>query len=121
MAAVARPRNNIQEHLAWFHSRQPQIPPQGQRTEYIQTVAAATTATPQIQATIRTEHMLNIPTQPVPKNPSIPMAQRTESRPQHQKVEFIPPDEIRVPTSIRAGALERFKNDDTRTGALFVV
>src|SRR5205085_11854283 len=125
MAAVARPRNNLKEHLAWFNSQQPQIPPQGQRTEYLQTGSAATTATPQVQVVnrapaVRIEPVLNTPTQPVLRNPSIQM-QHTESRQQQQKVEFIAPEEISVPTLNQGGALKRFNSDDTRTGALLVV
>lgn len=116
MAAVARPRNNLQEHLAWFHSQQPQIPPLG---------SAATTTTLQVQTvnrnhSVRTEPVLNIPTQPVPRNPPIQM-QPTKSRQQQQKVEFIPPEDISIPPINRGGALERLKSDDTRTGALLVV
>jgi|SRR5579862_1659625 hypothetical protein len=125
MAAVARPRNNLQEHLAWFHSQQPQIPPQGQGMEYLQTGSAATTATLQVQVVnrgpaARIEPVLNTPTQPALRNPSTQI-QHTESWRQQQKVEFIAPKEISVPTLNQVGAIKRFKSDDTRTGALLVV
>jgi hypothetical protein len=50
MAAVARPRNNLQEQLNWFHTERPQIPSRGPAIDYTrisieQVIAAQTQAT----------------------------------------------------------------------------
>lgn len=50
MAVVERPRNNLQQHLAWFNSTKPHIPPpRGDNETYTETkipISVPTIATP---------------------------------------------------------------------------
>ena len=51
MALVDRPKNNLQQHLAWFTSHKPQIPPKGYEVQCSQANAAYTCSTPVMPAT----------------------------------------------------------------------
>jgi hypothetical protein len=128
MAAVARPRNNLQEQLAWFNSQKPHIPPRGPQAQYPQMPpvnttlpAIATTAKPQVQVpdlypALRSEDTVNVPTQPLIRNSSIPVPKRAEARMETQKVEVITSEETLIPSTARVGALERVKSDAARLG-----
>jgi len=127
MTAVARPRNNLQQHLAWFNSQKPHIPPQGLRIEYAQTSLAnavvpiaTNTVYPQVQMpdsypSARLEPALEIPTQPL-RNPPVSMAKKTAPQRQQEEVEVVATEETPLPTTVREGALERFKHNIARTG-----
>jgi hypothetical protein len=128
MAAVARPRNNLQQQLAWFNSQKPHIPPQSQQAGYLQPLPASTvapivpnTANPQAQMldiypALRSEPASSVPTQPVMRNPP---NKRTEARTQQEEVEVIASEETPLPSAAaRESAFKRLKNDIARTGLL---
>ena len=128
MTAVARPRNNLQQHLAWFNSQRPHIPPPGQTTEYAgASVATAaipippSTIYPQLPIpdfTVRAERQNSAPTQPLTRNPLNPMPKRTESCRKQEEVEVIATEETTLPNTVREGALERIKRDIGSMGML---
>jgi hypothetical protein len=86
MALVERPRNNLQEQLAWFNAQKPQVPPLGQNT-------ALSTVLTNVQATALT----SIP-QPRTFQPSAASSQ--------------PPATMPVPTNMRSSTLVAPRRSD---------
>jgi hypothetical protein len=96
MAVVDRPRNNLQQHLAWFSSHRPQIPPRGEAqplttiTLNIQTAAfnvAATQPLPPVRNRVPIELTMPAPTNMGPSTVAAP--RRSETRPKVQEIEFL--------------------------------
>ena len=95
MAAVDQPRNNLQQHLAWFNSQKPQIPPCGQRlpltaNNVIPSSAPVNTAITRplpVQNTLATA-----PAMPTPanmRNSTLIAPRRSETKPKLQEIEVV--------------------------------
>lgn len=128
MTAVARPRNNLQQHLAWFNSQKPHIPPQGQQVEYAQASLANAvvpistgTVNPQVQMPdsyppVQREPSLSVSTQSVARNPNLLMPRKTAIQRQQEEVEVVATEETPLPNIVREGAMQRIKQDTAHTG-----
>jgi len=71
---------------------------------------------PDLYPALRSEDTVNVPTQPLIRNSSIPVPKRAEARMETQKVEVITSEETLIPSTARVGALERVKSDAARLG-----
>lgn len=96
MAEVDRPRNNLQQHLAWFHLHKPQVPPRGEAqpltaiTLNIRTAAfnvAATQPLPPVQIRVPTESTM--PTSTNIGTSAVAGPRRSETKPKVQEIEFV--------------------------------
>jgi hypothetical protein len=96
MAVVDRPRNNLQQHLAWFNSHRPQVPPRGEAqpltaiTLNIQTAAfnvVATQPLPPVQNHVPIESTMPTPTNVGASTTAGP--RRSETKLKVQEIEFV--------------------------------
>ena len=93
--AVDGPRNNLQQHLAWFNSQTPQIPPRGQRqpltTSNINlsthTVNTVTRQPLSIQNPL--SRAANMPTPANMRNSTLIAPRRSEMKPKVQEIEIV--------------------------------
>jgi len=92
MAVVDIPRNNLQQHLAWFNSHRPQVPPRGEAQPLtaiilnMQTAAfnaAATQPFPPLQNRVTMES--TVPT----NNSTVVAPRRSETKPKVREIEFV--------------------------------
>ena len=95
MAAVDRPRNNLQQHLAWFNSQKPQIPPRGQRLPLTTNNIIASSASVNIAVTqlLPVQNPLTrAPIMPTPanmRNSILTAPRRSETKPKLQEIEIV--------------------------------
>ena len=96
MAAVDRPRNNLQQHLLWFNSEKPQIPPCGQRLPLTANniipsnppVNTAVTQSLPVQNPL-TRAPIIMPTPANMRNSTLTAPRRPETKPNLQEVEVV--------------------------------
>ena len=95
MTAVDKPKNNLQQHLAWFNSHNPQIPPRGQRlpltaNNIILSSASVNTAITQLLPV--QNPLTRAPIMPTPahmRNSTLTAPRRSETKPKLQEIEVV--------------------------------
>ena len=92
MAAVDWPRNNLQQHLSWFNSQKPQIPPRGQRQPLTTSNINSTLNTVTTQPLSIQNPQSRAPNMPTPasmRNSTLTAPRRSETKPKVQEIEIV--------------------------------
>src|ERR1700738_3941430 len=133
MALVEHPRNNLQQHLAWFNSTKPQVPPGRGLGDSLPTTT--TTANPlprtllsQVGRTVQPSaasapETATMPTPANMRNSTLAAPRRSEVTPRHrdiQDIEVVSPETLSKLSTyvLRKTVTDRFKNDIVRQGSI---
>ena len=132
MAIVNGPRNNLQQHLAWFNTQKPQVPPRGENPPVntpqpvavpnpppvvVNPVVSQRAAASRNNTTGAAAESASMPTPANLRNSKLAAPRRSDPKPKKQENETVSPEIPAAPTFSKGNSLvEKVKNDWTQQG-----
>jgi hypothetical protein len=131
MAIVNGPRNNLQQHLAWFNTQKPQVPPRGENPPVNTPQAVVIANLPPVVVNPVVSHPAaasrnnttgaaaesSMPTPANLRNSKLAAPRRSDPNPKKQENETVSPEIPAAPTFSKGNSLvDKVKNDWTQQG-----